>query len=277
MGTSVILLTRIVRKCLGPTPPSTVRYLDVGAQNLYGGSADDYREFVTYCLGADSLTPDHDRICIDLAERSASTRPPWCSELFALVGWEYQSIDMYNATITGDLNVFQLDAAHVGYFDLVANFGTTEHVFNQFLVMSTIHYAARPGGFIIHFLPTSGFLYHCLFSYNPKLFLLLAQANKYRIIHAGLLVESHSFVDRRHRSWWGYGNASGSRHPDLLGEFIFQKQEENDFRGCYDLNGNDYEIECAFDPPCSTVRPPTPTGIVSRFRARFPALLGDHR
>lgn len=278
MGTSVTLLTRIFQKCLGATPSGPVRYLDIGAQNLYGGSADDYREFVIYCLGAASLTPERDRACVDLAERSASSHPPWCSELFALVQWEYQSVDLYNGTIVGDLNVYQLASEHVHYFDFVANFGTTEHLLNQFLAFRTIHYAARAGGFIVHFLPTSGFFYHCLFSYNPKLFLLLAQENAYRIVHAGLFRQGASVVDRRHRKWWGYDDVSQLNLPDVLAEFIFEKQEQNDFRGCYDVVGNDYDIQWAFDQPCSSLRANDricQQGIGSRLRARLQALLAS--
>ena len=254
MATSVVLLTRIFQKCLGPNPPETVRYLDIGAQNLQGGSAEDYRAFVAYCLGPHSLTPEHERACIDLAERSASKDPPWCSELFALVGWEYQSVDWYIGTISADLNVFQLNEQQAGYFDIVGNFGTTEHVLNQHLVLRTIHFAARPGGFIIHFVPVSGFFYHCLFSYNPKLFLLLARENAYRLVHAGLHRQGTSVVDHRHATWFGYDSNLGVEFPDLLGEFIFQKLESNDFRGCYDWYGNDYEINWTFDEPCSSVR-----------------------
>jgi hypothetical protein len=257
MGTSVVLLTNIFQKCLGQHLSGPRRYLDVGAQNLYGGTVDDYRRFAAYCLGYDNLGAEIDRACISLAHRSrgGSLQPPWCAELFELVGWEYQSLDMYNATIKADLNVYQLEQRHLAYFDFVANFGTTEHVLNQFLALNNIHYATRAGGFMLHFLPCSGFLYHCLFRYDPKTFLLLAQANGYKVIHAALFDQgSTSVVDKRHETWAEYKTASLIQANDLLAEFIFQKHAITDFRPCYDVLGNDYEIKFEFDVPCTSLR-----------------------
>jgi hypothetical protein len=274
VGTSVALLTNIFKKCLGPDPQGPRSYLDVGAQNLYGGTPDDYRAFVTYCLNSASLTKELDDACVSLAERSrdGTAQHPWCAELFDLVSWDYESLDLYNGTIKADLNVFQLEKKHLAYFDFVANFGTTEHVLNQFLVLSNIHYAARPGGFIIHFLPSSGFFYHCLFSYNPKLFLLLAKENSYKIVHAALFDQgSVSPVDERHRSWAEYRTATRINAKDVLAEFIFLKEKQNDFRGCYDVLGNDNEIKCEFDTPCSSVRHDNGAAIVAgiRFTHKF--------
>src|SRR5262249_11731582 len=174
MGTNVRLLMESFKKCFGLEPGSK-RFLDIGAQSLFGGTTDDYCSFVCYCLGKEVASEALRASCQDLAERSTGTiiNQANCKELFDLVGWEYVSIDMVDfATIKGDLNSFQIDQKYFGYFDFVANFGTTEHVFNQVNCFWNIHYATNVGGFIIHMLPSSGFFYHCLFSYNPKLFLL---------------------------------------------------------------------------------------------------------
>jgi hypothetical protein len=250
VGTSVGLITSSLRKCLGPNAGGPRRYLDIGAQNLYDASADDYREFVRYCMGVDTLTPELDRACISLAERSnprTSPQLPWCAELFELVGWEYQSVDMHNGTIEADLNVFQLDASQIGYFDFVVNAGTTEHVLNQQLAMRTIHYAAREGGFIMHFLPSTG-------TYNPKFFLLLAQQNHYKIVHAGVDYQSWSNVDARHRTWAEYETAAPLLPKDVMVEFIFQREVMTDFQGCYDQRANDPDIRFDFAPPCRSLR-----------------------
>ena len=64
----------------------------------------------------------------------------------------------------------------------MTNFGTTEHVINQYLSMKTVHELAKPGGLIYHDLPMGGYHNHGYFSYNPLLFLHLAEANDYTII-----------------------------------------------------------------------------------------------
>jgi hypothetical protein len=257
MGTSVTILTNIFKKCLGSDPDGPRSYLDIGSQQLFGGTPEQYREFMAYCLGADALGPEHEAACRDLSERSYGTHPrqAFCVELFDLVRWDYQSLDMYNATIKADLNTFELGPKHVGHFDFVANFGTTEHVFDQRQCFQTIHSAARVGGNILHFLPSSGFLYHCLFSYNPKTFLLLAQANKYEIVHAAIYGQgSTSTVDQRHETWAEYGNATNLRLDDVLCEFIFRKTSDTPFQLPYDVVGNDYSIQQKFARPCASVR-----------------------
>jgi hypothetical protein len=148
--------------------------------------------------------------------------------------------------------VYRLPWKHVRAFDFVANFGTTEHVFNQFNCFRTIHDAAKVGGFMVHFLPTSGFFYHCLFSYNPKMFLLMSQANNYRILHAGMYTEALGKLDTQHETWAEYQQASQITFPNTLAEFIFQKQSRAAFKACYDRG--ETTIRHAFDRACPSLR-----------------------
>jgi hypothetical protein len=259
MGTGIRLLQESFQKCFGSNP-GPQRYLDIGAQNLFGGTAEDYLKFIAYCTGNEAATASMKEVCEDLARRSVGTivNQTTCKELFDLVGWEYVSIDMVDfATIKGDLNTFQIDQRYFGYFDFVANFGTTEHVFNQLNCFWNIHHATKVGGFMLHMLPSSGFFYHCLFGYNPKLFLLMAEANKYRVWHAGLRAQgSSSSLDDRHKSWAGYDGRQAATSPDVLVEFIFERQELTDFRLPYDLVGTDFNIGHEFEPPCSPLDVP---------------------
>jgi hypothetical protein len=257
MGTNVTILRKAFQKCFGANPVPK-QYLDIGAQNLYGGSAQDYIEFITYCLGKEAATESIIEICSDLAKRSIGTtqNQTTCAELFDLVGWEYISIDMVeNATLKGDLNLYQIDPKYFGYFDCVANFGTTEHIFNQFNCFWNIHYATKVGGFIVHMLPASGFYYHCLFSYNPKFFLLMAEANRYQILHAAIYPQGTvSEIDSRHTSWAEYESRARAASHDVLAEFIFKRQEATDFHMPYDLVGTDVQIRHLFDPVCTSIR-----------------------
>lgn len=255
MGTSASLLHHIARKCFGPAPGPR-RYLDIGAQNIFNSTEEELRSFVAYCRGLEAITPEIRERCRDLAERSNQVDRPYCAELLELAGWQYDAVDMVEAaTIRADLNVYQVATEHVRAFDIVANFGTTEHIFNQFACFRAIHYAAKPGGFMVHMLPCEGYLYHCLFRYDPKFFLLLADANGYKVIHAGLFAEqTMSLVDHRHAKWAEHRSVDGAAFRNVLAEFVFLKQTDTDFRSPYDLKGSDEEIAVDFDEECSSVR-----------------------
>jgi hypothetical protein len=171
--------------------------------------------------------------------------------------WSAGTIDRvapHSGKINGNSDTYQLEPGEYGSLDFVANFGTTEHVLNQFVVFSVMHDATRAGGFMIHFLPTAGFLYHGILNYNPKLFLLLAQANASRIMHAALYKQNTtSTVDGRHRSWAEYDNVSRIRTEDVSVEFILQRANTEKFRVCYDIRGTDPDIRFDFDTPCTSL------------------------
>src|SRR4051812_35517417 len=52
------------------------------------------------------------------------------SELFRGSPYRYRCLDLFpgDSTIVADLNIFSVPAAERGTFDLITNFGTTEHV-----------------------------------------------------------------------------------------------------------------------------------------------------
>jgi hypothetical protein len=68
-------------------------------------------------------------------------------------------------------------------FDIVTNFGTTEHVANQLNAFKVIHDLAAPGALMIHSLPAQGFVNHGLVNYNQKWFWMLARSNDYRWLY----------------------------------------------------------------------------------------------
>ena len=105
-------------------------------------------------------------------------------ELLTACGFDYRSIDLINGfnTVLLDLNIHSAPEELRGRFDLVTNFGTTEHLINQLLAMKTVHDVTKPGGIIYHDLPMSGYLRHGYFLYTPVFFNDLAAANGYRIV-----------------------------------------------------------------------------------------------
>jgi hypothetical protein len=69
-----------------------------------------------------------------------------------------------------------------GRFQLVTNFGTTEHVVNQLNAFKIVHDLTAVGGIMMHELPAQGTLNHGFFAYQPKFFERLARVNGYEVL-----------------------------------------------------------------------------------------------
>lgn len=76
-------------------------------------------------------------------------------------------------------------------FDLVTDFGTGEHIFNQAQVFITLHDLCKVGGYIVIDRPMAGLEDHCFYSIHPTLLRDIAEANGYSIVH----LERHAFGD----------------------------------------------------------------------------------
>lgn len=96
---------------------------------------------------------------------------------------EYESIDM------GDYDCLHLDLNKEHEFDrtydLVTNYGTSEHIFNQKAVFVNMHRLCSVGGVMIHCLPVTYFD-HGFYNYCPNLFYSVARENKYEFQFAYL-------------------------------------------------------------------------------------------
>jgi hypothetical protein len=98
---------------------------------------------------------------------------------------EYDCIDLdgaYNCYRFDLNNILQIEYKFSNKYDIVTNFGTTEHVFNQHVVFENIHNLCNANGIMIHALPISGYIGHSLFVYQVDFFYLLAKANGYDIL-----------------------------------------------------------------------------------------------
>lgn len=118
------------------------------------------------------------------------------------LGYNYDSVDIDSASILCDLN--QSLPLLSKEYDIVTNFGTTEHIFNQYLSFCAIHIATKVGGRIFHFLPINH-SHHGLFNYSVDFFVSLCYANEYKVIEfkkALLADEScdYSFCDINEKS-----------------------------------------------------------------------------
>lgn len=142
----------------GPAIPEAVRcFLDYYAQRGSGPAAADVPEDVLDKLSSQGFLAD----------------------LFLLAGFEYVALDIFHArnTILFDLNAHKPGPALKGRFDLVLNFGTTEHVVNQYQAHKTIYDLLAIGGVAYHDLPMSGYFAHGYFKYDPQFLLDIAAAN----------------------------------------------------------------------------------------------------
>lgn len=93
----------------------------------------------------------------------------------------YESIDANGrGTITFDLN--RKWKGKVAQFDLVTDFGTGEHVFNQAECWRTVHLLTKPGGYIAFDRPSQGYDAHCFYRVDECLLRDLAAANRYEVI-----------------------------------------------------------------------------------------------
>jgi hypothetical protein len=117
-------------------------------------------------------------------ENLSSQAPP-ARSFWAWLGYHYTAIDIDGSpgSIPLDLNFDPVPAHLCGRFDLVTNYGTTEHVANQINAFAVIHDLAAPKGLMVHGLPAQGMVNHGLINYNPKFFWMLARSNGYRVVY----------------------------------------------------------------------------------------------
>lgn len=108
----------------------------------------------------------------------------------------YVSVDGNGrGSITFDLNrptnelVGKLHKFDRAGFDLVTDFGTGEHIFDQAQFWRTVHALTKPGGFIIFDRPSQGYDAHCFWRTDLSTYRDIAAANDYAVIeleaHAG--------------------------------------------------------------------------------------------
>ena len=168
---------------------ATKALLDVGSSNLYQATPQGILEF----LKAFGVSQDEASTAFakKLAHGSAydsvsgGKNEAFVGELFEKAGIRYEAIDIadgYRTTIV-DLNHQGAPLGFRNAFDVVLNFGTTEHLLNQFNAFRVIHDCARVGGYMVHSLPCVGYTNHGYLAYTPRCFFDLAGYNGYEVVH----------------------------------------------------------------------------------------------
>ncbi len=93
---------------------------------------------------------------------------------------EYKSFDLFDSR--AEIVDLSTDLKRTDTWDIVTNFGTSEHVFNQFAFMKNCHDLTKTGGISLHAVPVSSGMDHGFFNYHPTFFRSLAIANNYEIL-----------------------------------------------------------------------------------------------
>src|SRR5205085_2282669 len=114
---------------------------------------------------------------------------PMARDFWLWLRFDYAAIDIDDSpgSIPLDLNYDNAPPKEVGRYNLVTNFGTTEHIANQLNAFKVIHELTAPGGVMIHHLPAQGMFNHGLVNYNPKFFWMLARSNGYKFLASQFL------------------------------------------------------------------------------------------
>jgi hypothetical protein len=121
------------------------------------------------------------------SRQHARHKHPWLQvPIYAhIFGLErYYSLDSLDpsATFCQDLNSSRLVLLPHGPFDLISNFGTSEHIFD---IAATFEFSVNnlsPGGALLFGLPSFGDIGHGFYNVHPTLFFDLAVANGLEIV-----------------------------------------------------------------------------------------------
>ncbi|MFA5085966.1 MAG: hypothetical protein WC482_06340 [Candidatus Omnitrophota bacterium] len=106
-------------------------------------------------------------------------------DYFSRLGFNHISIDItgLDGSVALDLNKVISDKNFIRQFDVVTNFGTSEHVDNQYNCFLNIHNFCKENGFFIHEVPEAGYWPgHSHYYYSRDFFRILAKESGYEII-----------------------------------------------------------------------------------------------
>ena len=180
------LHTMLYLQEFGLLSPERNKLLDIGPQNVYFATEHQIRQFVQTQGQAvsDEILEKEIKRLIYFSTPRPDERTTLFSEIADLTPIEYNSFDVCPGLKTEllDFNYECLPEKYREYYDVVLNFGTTEHIVNQWNCFEIMHDAAKVGGTIYHQLPASGYLDHGYFTYTPVFFRDIAAANDYEIL-----------------------------------------------------------------------------------------------
>lgn len=167
------------RLALRSALPRHAAVLDLGVQDLWME-----REPLRRVAGRHLGPADCDGAMTAIFDdATAKPRPDAQAAFYAIFGADsYRSIDLTDprADYATDLN--HPLPRRIGRYDVVTNFGTTEHVFNIGQSFANIHRLLKVGGLQLHTLPSYGFIDHGFYNIHPCAYLDMARTNHYEIV-----------------------------------------------------------------------------------------------
>jgi len=200
MGTGWKDLDLIVRLTNEGYISAGTSIIEIGAQQLANDILRDKEKLgqlgkifgVTTALRLPEPTPSV--IVHGNVEHLDSAAPP-ARDVWTWLGFDYAAIDIDGSpgSIPLDLNFDEVPKKFRKRFQLVTNFGTTEHVANQLQAFKIIHDLVAPDGIMIHAVPSQGYLNHGLVNYNPKFFWMLARSNGYKWIYSDFTLSDEPY------------------------------------------------------------------------------------
>ena len=139
--------------------------------------------------------PSSKREYADGREERLDPEAPMARAMWKWLGFSYAAIDIDGSpeSIPLDLNFDDVPQPHRGQYNLVTNYGTTEHVANQMNAFKIAHDLTGPDGVMIHHLPCQGNLNHGLINYSPKFFWMLARSNDYKWLYFNYFAANESY------------------------------------------------------------------------------------
>jgi len=154
-------------------------------------------------------------------------------ELYKHLGFEsHSSIDGFEAEnrhvidLNKEISIQELLEHRA---ELVTNFGTTEHVFNQHSVFNNIHNLCSVGGVMVHSVPIAGNIQHGYYNYQPRMFQEMALINEYEILSFYIAADYWPTLIPYSKE-----NLFRNRFRDLMLLVAFRKNTESPFESPFD-------------------------------------------
>jgi len=110
----------------------------------------------------------------------------WFKDWIEARGCHHYSIDLHgnNGSHPLDLSKSIIDLFWINNFNIVTNFGTSEHVANQYQCWQNIHNLGKPGSVYIHVVPDYGRYSsdHADYFYDKEFFRKLVEVHNYKLV-----------------------------------------------------------------------------------------------
>jgi hypothetical protein len=157
--------------------PAGAAVLDLGPQDLF-----IEREPLRRIAGRHLRAADCEKT-IEAIFNNTSPKRDAQPAFYSIFGaGSYRSIDLTDPRADYAIDLNRPLSQDIGRYDVVTNFGTTEHVFNIGQSFANIHSLLKVGGIQLHAVPSYGYIDHGFYNVHPSAYLDMAKANNYDLV-----------------------------------------------------------------------------------------------